>query len=299
MVAILVSSLYTKTTDIVYRSISKNTSSPFYGAYPFYDILYTLNYCADNKIFVTKNTYINTNPFTNISPAWSYGYSVDGNTNNFTYGVYDLVFTKDSIIDNDRVLYDINNQNGALGKLPNSRSIFKTVGIFPSLPTALVYLNHEYIKIYQNDVLKYVKFDSNNTIANNGSLINSSDSSECKFFILFDRTNYFITFIEKIFDNKKLTYPELNITMSKKIVTRYMHPDNTNNNKDLIEINEQLERDNAQLIEATNKIFTLEEQLANLTNELKAKISAANDEKLKAITSISKNEELLNSLQQI
>ena len=300
MVAILVPSVYTKTTDIVYQSIDKNIQSPFSGIYMLYDILYTLNYCADNKIFITKKTYLNANPFTSIPPAWSNGHSLIGDYNNFLYGNYDFIFTKDCIIDNDRVLYDINNDNATLSRLQNSRSIFKSIGIFPNLPTPLSYLNRDYIKIYEDGVLKYVKFDINNTIASDGTYINASQSSECDFFVSFNRTNYFITSIKKIFNNKKLEYPDVNLTMSKSVVTKYMQPNNIeSNNQALIEINEQLDRDNAQLIQATNNIFTLEEQLAKLTNELKAKISAANDEKLKAINSISKNEELLASIQEI
>ena len=200
MVSLLVPSLYTKTSDIVYQSI-KNKSTMYYAVYAFYDILYTLNYCSDNKIFITKKTYINANPFKNIPPAWHSGYSILDGHNGFMYSIYDLIFTKDIIIDNDRVLYDLYNKNGSIARLPNSRSIFKTVGIFPNLPTVLVYLDREYIKMYENNVLKYVKFDSNNTIDSNGLSINSIDTSDCKFFVLFSRTTYFLTTIQKIFDN--------------------------------------------------------------------------------------------------
>jgi hypothetical protein len=220
MVSLLVPSLYTKTTDIVYQSI-KNKSTMYYAVYAFYDILYTLNYCCDNKIFITKKTYINVNPFKNIPPAWHSGYSILDGHNGFMYSIYDLIFTKDIIIDNDRVLYDLHNKNGSIARLPNSRSIFKTIGIFPNLPTVMVYLDREYIKMYENNVLKYVKFDSNNTIDTNGLSINSIDTSDCNFFVLFSRTTYFLTTIQKIFDNKKLTYSEVNKTMSKKYIEKY------------------------------------------------------------------------------
>ena len=222
MVAILVPSVYTKTTDIVYQGVDKNIRSPFYGIYAFYDILYTLNYCADNKIFITKKTYVNANPFTKIPPAWSNGYSLIEDYNNFTYGNYDFVFTKDSIIGNDRVLYDIHNTNGTLSRLENSRSIFKSIGIFPNLPTPLVYLDRNYIKIYQDGVLRYVKFDINNTITNDSKLINSTNTSICKFIVIFDRILFLFTYLEKIFDNKKLTYPDVNLTMSKIFETKYI-----------------------------------------------------------------------------
>ena len=220
MVSLLVPSLYTKTSDIVYQSI-KDKSKIYYGVYAFYDILFTLNYCTDNKIFITKKSYINQNPFKKNPPAWHSGYSIQDGINGFMYSIYDIVFTKDSIIDNDRVLYDLYNKNGSIARLPNSRSIFRKVGIFPNLSNVLVYLDSEYIKIYENNILKYVKFDSNNTINNVGLSINSIDTSDCKFFVLFSRTNYFLTTIQKIFDNKNFIYPEVNKTMSKKYIVKY------------------------------------------------------------------------------
>jgi len=302
MVCLLVPSLYTSTTDIVFKSL-QDIAAPHWGVYGFYDILYTLNYCANNKIFITKKTYVNANPFTEISPAWSYGNSIDEKTNNFLYGAYDLVFTKDSIIDNDRVLYDKNNINASLARLPNSRSIFKSAGVFPNLPTPLIYLDRNYIKIYENDVLKYVKFDINDTITDENNIINSSNASDCKFIVAFDRISYLLKYLKKIFDSKKLTYPEVNLTMSKSIVTKYIENDNINS---LASINAQLIRDNNELIYVNNNIVELEGKLAQLlydyNNQLyttKAKISAANSKKLEAMISISKNEELLNSLQQI
>ena len=220
MVSVQVPSLYTKTSDIVYQSI-KDKSTMYYAVYAFYDILYTLNYCSDNKIFITKKTYINANPFKNIPPAWYSGYSILDSHNGFMHSIYDLIFTKDIIIDNDRVLYDLYNKNGSIARLPNSRSVLKTIGIFPNLPTIMVYLERKYIKMYENNILKYVKFDSNNTIDTNGLSINSIDTSDCNFFVLFSRTTYFLTTIQKIFDNKKLTYSEVNKTMSKKYIDKY------------------------------------------------------------------------------
>jgi len=220
MVSLLVPSVYTKTSDIVYQAI-KDKSKLYYAVYAFYDILFTMNYCADNKIFITKKSYINQNPFKEISPAWHTGYSILDGHNGFMYSVYDIIFTKDIIIGNDRVLYDMHNKNGSIARLPNSRSIFKTIGILPNLTNVMVYFEREYIKIYENNVLKYVKFDSNNTIDTNGSSINSIETSDCNFFVLFSRTTYFLTTIQKIFDNIKLTYSQVNNTMSKKNIEKY------------------------------------------------------------------------------
>jgi hypothetical protein len=221
LVSLPVPSSYTLNSDIVYNSVT-NKRFIYYAVYAFYDILYTLNNCSINKIFITKKTYLESNPFNNTPPAWHTEYSIKEKYNGFSYAKYDIIFTKDSIIDKDRVLYDSCNNNGSIANLPNSRSIFKTAGIFPNLPTILVYLDRTYIKLYEEDgTLKYVKFDTNNTNTTDGTLINSSDKSKSNFFIFFDRTNFLITKIKKIFNDKKLTYPSVNITMSKTYLNKY------------------------------------------------------------------------------
>jgi hypothetical protein len=221
IVPFLTSAFYTSTTDLVYNSINDKTTINW-SVYTFYDILYTLNYCADNKIFITKKTYINASPFKTIPPAWNIGFSINESINGFNYGSYDFIFTKDSIIDTERPLYDLNNQNGSVSVLPNSKSIFKSISIFHTLPTTLIYLDRDYIKIYKNDVLQYVKFDINNTITNDSKLINSSEISTCKFIVTFDRSSFYLSYLEKIFDNKKLTYPNVNLTMSKIAKIKYI-----------------------------------------------------------------------------
>ena len=221
MVSIPVPSSYTLSSDIIYNSVIKKNNI-YYGVYAFYDILYTLNYCSINKIFITKKTYLDSNPFNDIPPAWHTEYSIIENYNGFLYAKYDIIFTKDSIIDKDRVLYDSCNNNGSIANLPNSRSIFKTAGVFPNLPSVIVYFDRNYIKLYEEgNILKYLKFDTNNTNTTDGTFINSSDKSNSNFFILFNRTNFLITKIKKIFNDKKLNFPEINITMSKKYLNKY------------------------------------------------------------------------------
>lgn len=221
MVSLPVPSSYTLNSDIVYNSVT-NKRYIYYGVYAFYDILYTLNNCSINKIFISKKTYLESNPFADTPPAWHTEYSIKENYNGFPYAKYDIIFTKDSVIDKDRLIYDSCNNNGSIANLPNSRSIFKTAGIFPNLPTIMIYLDRNYIKLYEEDgTLKYVKFDTNNTNTTDGTLINSSDKSNSNFFTFFDRTNFLITKIKKIFNDKKLTYPSVNITMSKRYLNKY------------------------------------------------------------------------------
>ena len=221
MVSIPVPSSYTLNSDIVYNSVT-NKRNIYYGVYAFYDILYTLNNCSINKIFISKKTYLESNAFNDTPPAWHSEYSIKEKYNGFLYAKYDIIFTKDSVIDKDRVLYDSCNNNGSIANLPNSRSIFKTIGIFPNLPTIMVYSDRNYIKLYEEDgTLKYVKFDTNNSNTTDGTLINSSDNSNTNFFISLDRTSFLITKIKKIFNDKKLTYPSVNITMSKIYLNKY------------------------------------------------------------------------------
>ena len=172
-------------------------------------------------VYMNKKNYVNANPFTNKVPsAWHSGYNLIENYNNFSYGNYDFIFTKDSVIDNDRNLYNKNNKNGSLARCINSRSVFKSIGIFPDLISPLLYLERNYIKIYKNNILKNVKFDINNTYSD-GKLINFSNTNLNKFILKFNN-DYYLTYIEKIFNNKKYLYPEINKTMSKIIEKKYI-----------------------------------------------------------------------------
>ena len=222
VVPFLIPSMYTKTTNLIYKYyLSNNKIINSNSIYAFYDILYTLNYCSENKIFINKTNYTNVNPFINDSPSLTNGYKINATINGYSYSNYDFVFTKDSILQNDRSLYDTTNINSITSTLPNSKSLFRTIGIYPTLPTPLVYLDRNYIKIYKNNLLQYVKFDYN--VCNiDDKIINISNKSICKFIINFDRNTYLFTYLDKIFDNKKLNYPAINSTMSKIIEFLYI-----------------------------------------------------------------------------
>jgi len=238
VVAILCPSIYSDTSNLVYNAV-KNKKIFYYSIYAFYDILYTLNYCSDKNITINKTNYLNANPFKNIPPAWSGGFSLNSSINGFIYGSYDLVFTKNVMLNptllvnpppdasDDTALYQEFNNNGSISRLPDSLSVFKTCSLFPYLPTTMIYLDQNYIKIYNKNqsTLSYVKFDSNTTVIDSlGNYINSSQTIDCKFIVNFDKTTYLIIYFQKIFDNLDGKYPQVNQTMDKIPLIKYINP---------------------------------------------------------------------------
>jgi len=239
IVPIPVPLVYTETSDIVFKAL-KNKSFYYSAIYSYYDILYKLNYCSNNGIFVNKSNFITANPFTNIPPSWSGGYQVTSNINGFNCGSYDYVFTKNvilnqTLLDNPPInakdqteLYKEFNESGVVSRLKDSLSVFKTCSLFPNIPTKMIYLDQNYINIYDisdTNNLLCVKFDSNKTLLNN-SFINSAETVNCKFFVNFDEFTNLITYIQYIFEDISQTYPKINQTMDKKIVLKYKFPRN-------------------------------------------------------------------------
>jgi hypothetical protein len=60
--------------------------------YPFYDILYTLEFMSQNGILVTNQNYLSVSPFQTIPAAYSNALQLNGSINGFLYGVYNLIF---------------------------------------------------------------------------------------------------------------------------------------------------------------------------------------------------------------
>jgi hypothetical protein len=219
MVSILRPNNFTSTTIKVYNNF-KNKKTYFFGAYAFYDILYTLNYMQLNAIPITKNDYLSANPFGTTLQAYSNALGFNSSINGFDFGYYDIIFTKDVLIKNDIDLYDKYNAGGIM-RLTDSESIFKSVGLVPFFSSKIAYLKNNYYKIYENEVLKYVKFDANETNIDN-SIIMISNLQECKFIVSFDSETGLLASLIKIYNDKEKTNPQVNTTMSKYPVLKYI-----------------------------------------------------------------------------
>ena len=209
---------YTITSNKVYLNL-KNKLIYSYDIYPFYDILYSLQFMSDNKIIVNNKNYIDVASFQTIPEAFSNSLQYDGSINGFQYGMYNIMFTKNSLLNTPQLLSTYNKynyNNGNIPKLPNSQSIFKTTGIIPFFESSLYYVNQDLIKIYdKKNELKYLKFDANNTKNDTDNFIAVSEIQPPKFIINYDSESNLFSYLEKIYTDKARTNPKVNSRMSK------------------------------------------------------------------------------------
>jgi hypothetical protein len=206
---------YTTTTQLVYNSL-KNKKNYSYKNYSFFDILYTLEFISTTIVPLTIRNYISINPFSTIPAAWTNSNSFTIQNSGSLYGTFDFVFTKDVIIGDQLNLFNKVN-NGGTALLPQSQSLVKTIGIVPFFVTNIYYCEQNYHKIYNycGDLIA-IRFDKNNTVYNNGSIVyNTAEDVQNKFLLEYNSDGYFI-YLEKII-NLIESEQIVNSTMSKKI----------------------------------------------------------------------------------
>ena len=214
---------YTSTTLLVYNSLTNKNAYPYY-VFGFFDILYTLNFFTNINQELTITNYINSNPFINMPPAWIASQStLDPTINGIAYGLFMCVFTKNSIVNNDEQIFNKFNIGGT-NILPDSKSVFKTLGIVPYFQPKTFYGDENYYKFYDNlGKLVLTRFGSNITIdpENNSIKFNTAQVQENKFIIRFNSEGYF-SYLEKIynvFNNKSI----VNLTMGKTPILKYLN----------------------------------------------------------------------------
>jgi hypothetical protein len=208
---------YTSTSNKVYNNL-KNKSEYIYGIYPFYDILYTLQFMSDNGIIVNNENYINVQPFQTIPEAYSNSLILDKSINGFNYGAYNVIFTSNTILNTPELvsLYNENNLNdGTVFRLPESQSLFLTYGIVPFYQSEIYYWEQKLIKIYNNTELKYVKFDGNNTKDSSNNFIAVSQQIVPKFIVNYNTKTGLFSYLKKLYNNKEKINPQVNLRMSK------------------------------------------------------------------------------------
>jgi hypothetical protein len=203
---------YTVTSQNVYDSLTNKTDF-IYNIYGFFDILYTLDFFTTSAQTFNLQNYVDSNPFTNIPSAFGYS-SWNLNINGSDYGLYDIIFTKNSVIGNDSTLFNLYN-DGGIGQLPQSKSIFASMGIAPFFSSKIFLCRQNYIKIYnENKELIVVRFEKNTTTYNNSQII-VAETLPCNFNVSYNEDGYF-TVLQPIFSicKNKLV---VNQTMSKEI----------------------------------------------------------------------------------
>ncbi len=226
---------YTSTSQNVYDALTDKTNF-LYNIYGFFDILYTIENFTQNSIPFTLDNYVTSNPFTTIPSAFGY-ISWNLNINGSNYGIYDSVFTKDSVIGNEKILFNLYN-DGGLARLPQSQSVFLSFGIAPFFSSKLYYNKERYVKIYnQNKELIIVRFEKNTTKYLNNIVIVSQELP-CNFICNYTQDGFF-SYLQPLFSicGKKLV---VNSTMSKDIVYEILFENNEYNQETVNQLKLQL-----------------------------------------------------------
>ena len=207
---------FTDVSHQVFSSVS-NPSLVAYTIYPLYDILFTLNFYTSTSIALNLTNYVNVNPFTTQNAAWSNALSFNVQINGSNSGVYDCIFTKNVLVNKYEKLFKKYNSLEFI--LPQSWSLFRTVGIAPFFRTQTYYCQQNFYKIYKNCKLKMVRFDKNSTDYKD-LVVNTSEIVENKFLLDYNIDRFFTKLI-------KITNPKdgkmiVNQTMSKKPIKLFI-----------------------------------------------------------------------------
>jgi hypothetical protein len=214
---------YTSTSTKVYNSFT-NKNIFYNPCYALYDILYKLTFLSDNNYAITKDNFANTNAFQDIPEAYSNSLVLDININGFQYGAYDTVLIKNSLLNTDNLneLYNKYKSDGSVSRTSDSQSIFKSIGIVPFFSSKILYADASLIKIYQENALKYVKFDSNSTIDDNKNNIVVSNIQYPSFITNYDSESGLFNYLKKVYIDSIFSNPQVNMTMSKEAIVRYI-----------------------------------------------------------------------------
>ena len=205
---------FTPTSKEVYDAIVDKTII-YYTIFSLYDILFVLSKFTTNNLPLNKTNYINFNAYgsSSVPAALSNNY-LDASINGAPYGKYQVLFTKNVIINTDQSLFMQHYRGGQLS-LPNSYSIFKNVGMTPNNSSLIEYDEAYYYKIFKNNNIFMVGYNSDtiDLVTEDGSISNGTVINT-KFIYQYTSDGYFSTL-------KRVTpyccnYPKVNSTMSKK-----------------------------------------------------------------------------------
>ena len=143
---------------------------------------------------LNKTNYINFNAYgsSSVPAALSNNY-LDASINGAPYGKYQVLFTKNVIINTDQSLF-IQHYRGGQLSLPNSYSIFKNVGLTPNNSSLIEYDEAYYYKIYKNNNIFMVGYNSDtlDLVTEDGSISNGTVINT-KFIYHYNSDGYFST----------------------------------------------------------------------------------------------------------
>ena len=207
---------FTLLSETVYNTVKNNPLGFDYTVYPLYDILFVLNDFTTNNLEITKENYININPYGSSPPAWLLNTTLSPIINGAPYGKFQYTFTKDVIIGKNKNLF-LKYYDGGQQQLPDSYSIFKIVGITPNNPSLIEYDEANYYKIYDcNNNLVCVRFNCDITNFPITKNINVGKTIQTKFIYKYNDEGYFIK-LERLYPCDSII-PKVNSTLSKKAI---------------------------------------------------------------------------------
>ncbi len=216
--------VYNSTTQFVYENLTDKFTY-FYGVYPLYDILFTLNFFTGVQLDLTISNYLSVNPYTNSLPAWVYSSSsFDLTTNSLIFAEYMGIYTKDIIVGSNLDLFLKWNNGGTLNTA-SSFSVFRLLGIVPFYTTKIYYDYEDYYEIYDScGKLLLTRFNTNDTTypySYQNKKFNTGQFIDNKFIVSYNELGYF-SYLEIINDVFKPA-PVVNLSMSKTPIIQYIN----------------------------------------------------------------------------
>lgn len=216
--------VYNSSTQFVYQNITDKFTY-YFGVYPLYDILYTLNFFTGVQLELTIKNYLSVNPYTNTLPAWVYSSSsFNLQINGLEFAEYNAIYTKDVLVGPDRDIFLKWNNGGTLNTA-SSFSVFRLIGIVPFYTTKIYYDYLDYFEIYDEcGKLVLTRFYTNDTIypySYQNKKFNTGQFIDNKFIVSYNQLGYF-SYLVVINDLFKPN-PQVNLTMSKSPIIQYIN----------------------------------------------------------------------------
>lgn len=216
--------VYNSSTQFVYENITDKFTY-YFGVYPLYDILYTLNFFTGVQLELTIKNYLSVNPYTSTLPAWVYSSSsFNLDVNGLEFAEYNAIYTKDVLVGPNRDLFLKWNNGGTLNTA-SSFSVFRLLGIVPFYTTKIYYDYEDYFKVYDRcGKLLLTRFYTNDTTypySYQNKKFNTGQYIDNKFIVSYNESGYF-SYLETMNDLFKPA-PIVDITMSKAPIIQYIN----------------------------------------------------------------------------
>lgn len=214
---------FTQTSQEIYSVVK--TDNKYYGIYAFWDILVIFQFILDNApLQITIQTFSSVNAFNTKPAAWINSADFNLPTNGIKFGTYDLIFVS-NVFFNPPFCYDLNTYlrfyKGGIMNLPNSFSVFRTIGLIPFFNSPFYYVQQDFQNVYnENKKLLFTCFEKSiiNYPIGTTKFTNVAEVVSLKFLYSFQSDGYF-NYLSPIVDYC-FEGPSINSTMSKIVIKK-------------------------------------------------------------------------------